>query len=97
MLVFEQLPDSNPIKKVAATYITAYEAKYGKGSRTTFGGQGNTGGQTMETDEAIKGQRKRSEMQPAPGMKMIMNNVATAPSANAIGMPRNIANKVAPP
>ena len=38
MLVFEQLPDSNPIKKVAAQYITAYEAKYGKGSRTTFGG-----------------------------------------------------------
>jgi branched-chain amino acid transport system substrate-binding protein len=38
MLVFEQLPDSNPIKKVAASYITTYEAKYGKGSRTTFGG-----------------------------------------------------------
>ena len=38
MLVFEQLPDSNPIKKVAADYITQYEAKYGKGSRTTFGG-----------------------------------------------------------
>ena len=38
MLVFEQLPDSNPIKKVAAQYITQYEAKYGKGTRTTFGG-----------------------------------------------------------
>jgi branched-chain amino acid transport system substrate-binding protein len=38
MLVYEQLPDSNPIKKVAASYITTYEAKYGKGSRTTFGG-----------------------------------------------------------
>jgi branched-chain amino acid transport system substrate-binding protein len=38
MLVFEQLPDSNPIKKVAAEYITQYETKYGKGSRTTFGG-----------------------------------------------------------
>jgi branched-chain amino acid transport system substrate-binding protein len=38
MLVYEQLPDSNPIKKVAAEYITQYEAKYGKGSRTTFGG-----------------------------------------------------------
>ena len=38
MLVFEQLPDTNPIKKVAAQYITQYEAKYGKGSRTTFGG-----------------------------------------------------------
>ncbi len=38
MLVFEQLPDGNPVKKVAAEYITAYEAKYGKDSRTTFGG-----------------------------------------------------------
>jgi branched-chain amino acid transport system substrate-binding protein len=38
MLVFEQLPDSNPIKKSAAEYIVKYEAKYGKDSRTTFGG-----------------------------------------------------------
>jgi branched-chain amino acid transport system substrate-binding protein len=38
MLVFEQLPESNPVKKVAAKYITQYEAKYGKDSRTTFGG-----------------------------------------------------------
>jgi branched-chain amino acid transport system substrate-binding protein len=38
MLVFEQLPDSNPIKKTAAEYIGKYEAKYGKDSRTTFGG-----------------------------------------------------------
>ena len=38
MLVFEQLPDTNPVKKVAAQYITDYEAKYGKDSRTTFGG-----------------------------------------------------------
>ncbi len=38
MLVFEQLPDSNPLKKSAAEYITRYEAKYGKDSRSTFGG-----------------------------------------------------------
>ena len=38
MLVYEQLPESNPVKKVAAEYITKYEAKYGKDSRTTFGG-----------------------------------------------------------
>jgi branched-chain amino acid transport system substrate-binding protein len=38
MLVFEQLPDSNPLKKSAAEYITKYEAKYGKDSRSTFGG-----------------------------------------------------------
>ena len=38
MLVYEQLPDSNPIKKAAAEYIVKYETKYGKDSRTTFGG-----------------------------------------------------------
>ena len=38
MLVYEQLPETNPIKKVAAQYIGQYEAKYGKDSRTTFGG-----------------------------------------------------------
>ena len=38
MLIYEQLPDSNPVKKSAAEYITKYEAKYGPGSRSTFGG-----------------------------------------------------------
>jgi branched-chain amino acid transport system substrate-binding protein len=38
MLVYEQLPDSNPVKKSAADYVNAYEAKYGAGTRTTFGG-----------------------------------------------------------
>ncbi len=36
MLAYEQLPDSNPIKKVAKDYITQYEARFGP--RTTFGG-----------------------------------------------------------
>ncbi len=36
MLVYEQLPDSNPIKKVAKAYIADYEAKFGP--RSTFGG-----------------------------------------------------------
>ena len=38
MLVYEQLPDSNPVKKSAAEYVKAYESKYGAGTRTTFGG-----------------------------------------------------------
>lgn len=36
MLVYEQLPDTNPIKKVAAEYVGKYEAKFGQ--RSTFGG-----------------------------------------------------------
>ncbi|NWG30444.1 MAG: ABC transporter substrate-binding protein [Rhodocyclaceae bacterium] len=37
VLVAAQLPDSNPIKKVALDYVTKYEAAHGKGSASTFG------------------------------------------------------------
>ena len=37
VLVAAQLPDSNPIKKVAQEYVTKYETMYGKGSVSTFG------------------------------------------------------------
>ena len=37
VLVAAQLPDSNPIKKVALAYVSKYEAAYGKGSVSTFG------------------------------------------------------------
>jgi branched-chain amino acid transport system substrate-binding protein len=38
LLVAEQLPDSNPVKKSALTYKNAYEKAYGAGSVSTFGG-----------------------------------------------------------
>ncbi|MGY6130109.1 ABC transporter substrate-binding protein (plasmid) [Paraburkholderia strydomiana] len=38
LLVAEQLPDSNPVKKSALAYKRAYEAAYGAGSVSTFGG-----------------------------------------------------------
>jgi branched-chain amino acid transport system substrate-binding protein len=38
MLVYEQLADSNPVKKSAAEYVAKYEGKYGPGTRSTFGG-----------------------------------------------------------
>jgi branched-chain amino acid transport system substrate-binding protein len=37
ILVAEQLPDDNPVKKVALEYVSRYEAAHGKGSVTTFG------------------------------------------------------------
>ena len=37
ILIAEQLPDNNPIKKVALEYIAKYEAAHGAGSRSTFG------------------------------------------------------------
>ncbi|MBS0427850.1 MAG: ABC transporter substrate-binding protein [Proteobacteria bacterium] len=38
MLVADQLPDSNPVKKSALAYVAAYEGANGKGSAATFGG-----------------------------------------------------------
>ncbi len=37
LLVAEQLPDSNPIKPVALSYVNKFEAQYGPGSRSLFG------------------------------------------------------------
>ncbi len=37
VLVAGQLPDANPVKKVALDYVTRYEAAHGKGTATTFG------------------------------------------------------------
>ena len=41
VLVAEQLPDSHPSKKQGVNYVKQYEAKYGAGSRTTFGAHAN--------------------------------------------------------
>jgi branched-chain amino acid transport system substrate-binding protein len=38
VLVAEQLPNDHPVKKSALAYVQAYEAAYGKGSVSTFGG-----------------------------------------------------------
>jgi len=38
VLVADQLPVSHPLKKSAAAYVTAYEAAFGKGTVSTFGG-----------------------------------------------------------
>ncbi|HTH61814.1 MAG TPA: ABC transporter substrate-binding protein [Paraburkholderia sp.] len=38
LLVADQLPDANPVKKAALAYKHAYEAAYGAGTVSTFGG-----------------------------------------------------------
>jgi branched-chain amino acid transport system substrate-binding protein len=48
MLVAEQLPNDNPIKKVALNYIGKYEAAYGAGSRSTFGAHAWDAGLLLE-------------------------------------------------
>ncbi|HEY8709502.1 MAG TPA: ABC transporter substrate-binding protein [Burkholderiaceae bacterium] len=48
VLVAAQLPASNPVKKSALEYIGKYEAVYGKGSVSTFGGHAWDAGLLMQ-------------------------------------------------
>ncbi|MGA7812858.1 ABC transporter substrate-binding protein [Caballeronia sp.] len=56
ILVAEQLPDSNPVKKSALAYKSAYEKAYGVGSISTFGGHAWDAGHMLEQaiPEALK-------------------------------------------
>jgi branched-chain amino acid transport system substrate-binding protein len=56
MLVANQLPADHPVRKSALVYVNAYEAKFGKGSVSTFGGHGWDAGLLMEraATEALK-------------------------------------------
>jgi branched-chain amino acid transport system substrate-binding protein len=56
VLVATQLPDSHPVKKSALAYIEKYEAKYGKGSVSTFGAHAWDAGLLFEraAGEALK-------------------------------------------
>lgn len=47
VLVVEQLPNSNPIKKSALAYKSAYEKAYGVGTVSTFGGHAWDAGQLL--------------------------------------------------
>jgi branched-chain amino acid transport system substrate-binding protein len=40
IVVADQLPDSQPVKKTALEFIAAYEARWGKGTRNPFAGYG---------------------------------------------------------
>jgi branched-chain amino acid transport system substrate-binding protein len=56
VLVVDQLPADHPAKKSAKAYVTAYEAAFGKGSVSTFGGHAWDAGLLLQAaiPEAIK-------------------------------------------
>jgi branched-chain amino acid transport system substrate-binding protein len=56
LLVADQLPDGNPVKKSSLAYKAAYEKAYGVGSISTFGGHAWDAGHMLERaiPEALK-------------------------------------------
>ncbi|PXX29297.1 MULTISPECIES: ABC transporter substrate-binding protein [Burkholderia] len=63
VLVTDQLPDSNPVKKAALGYKAAYEKAYGAGSLATFGGHAWDAGLLLQRaiPEALKKGQPGSE------------------------------------
>lgn len=59
LLVFEDLPASNPIKNVAADFITRYEKAFGPGSRNGFAGYSYDG--YLLLDAAVKEAVKKAQ------------------------------------
>jgi branched-chain amino acid transport system substrate-binding protein len=85
MLVYEQLPENNPVKKAAAEYVGKYEAKYGPGSRTTFGGHAWDAYLLLQRaiPEALKkGQPGTKAFRAA--LRDALENVKELPAANGV-------------
>lgn len=59
VLVADQLPASNPVKKSALAYVAAYEQMYGKGSVSTFGAHAWDAGLLMAA--AVPGALKKAQ------------------------------------
>lgn len=85
LLVAEQLPDTNPVKKSAIAYKTAYEKAYGAGSVSTFGGHAWDTGVLLNAavPEALKkAQPGTKEFRAA--LRDALENVKDVPASHGI-------------
>ena len=85
VLVAEQLPDNNPVKASAMTYIKAYEAAHGKGSVSTFGAHAWDSGVMLQAavPEALKkAQPGTAEFRAA--LRDALENMKEVPGAHGV-------------
>lgn len=59
VLVAEQLPDSHPSKAASLAYLKAYEAKFGPGSRNTFGAHAQDAYLVLDKAVAVAAQKAK--------------------------------------
>ena len=85
LLVAEQLPDANPVKKSALTYKAAYEKAYGAGSVSTFGGHAWDSGLLLAAaiPQALK-QGKPGTKEFRKGLRDAIEGVRNLPGAHGI-------------
>lgn len=85
VLVAEQLPDDNPVKKSAMEYIAKYEAAHGKGSVSTFGAHAWDSGVLLQAavPEALK-KAKPGTAEFRAALRDALENVKEVPAAHGI-------------
>ena len=72
VLVAAQLPATHPAKKSALEYVTAYEAKYGKGSVSTFGAHAWDAGILMKS--AVEAALKKGAQPGTPAFRAALRD-----------------------
>lgn len=72
VLVADQLPASHPAKKSATEYVTAYEAKFGKGSVSTFGAHAWDAGILMKA--AVEAALKKGAQPGTPAFRAALRD-----------------------
>ncbi|AJY12209.1 ABC transporter substrate-binding protein [Burkholderia dolosa] len=85
VLVTDQLPDSNPVKKPALAYKAAYEKAYGAGSLSTFGGHAWDAGMLLQRaipDALKKGQPGTEAFREA--LRASLENVKDLPVSHGV-------------
>jgi branched-chain amino acid transport system substrate-binding protein len=85
LLVADQLPDSNPVKKSALAYKHAYEKAYGAGSVSTFGGHAWDAGQLLNAAIPValkKAQPGTKEFRAA--LRDALENVKNLPASQGV-------------
>ena len=85
VLVADQLPDSNPVKKSALLFTKSYETAYGKGTVSTFGGHAWDAGSLMvqAVPEALK-KAKPGTPEFRAAMRDALEQIKEMPGAHGI-------------
>ncbi|CAN0617375.1 branched-chain amino acid transport system substrate-binding protein [Burkholderia multivorans] len=85
VLVTDQLPDSNPVKKPSQAYKAAYEKTYGAGSLSTFGAHAWDAGQLLQRaiPEALKKAQPGTEAF-RDALRVALENVKDLPVSHGV-------------
>lgn len=86
LLVADQLPDSNPVKKTAEHYKKLYVAKYGESSFSTFGGHVWDAGQLIihAIPVALKTGAKPGTVQFRSALRDAIENIKNLPASQGV-------------